>query len=417
MFGAGLSVPVPDVDRTDHLLILGANPLVSNGSLLTAPDMRGRIRAIRERGGKVVVIDPRRSRTAARGLRAPLHPPRHRRAAAVRDRQRAARRGPRRTRAALAEHANGAERIARARRAVHPRGGRARVRDRRRRDPPDGARARRRRARRRLRADRDHDAALRHARELARRRPQLPHRQPRPRGRGDVPARRRRRSATRPAPARSARASRIGRWASRVSGRPEVFGELPVVGLAEEITTPGEGQVRALVTIAGNPLVSTPDAGRARRTRSRRSTSWSRSTSTSTRRPATPTSSSPPPSRWRRPTTTPRSTSSPSAASPTTRRRSCRAPPSQPDEWEMMLRLAAIAAGQGPDADIEAWDELVVRTADRPRGRARRARRSRAATPTRSSPRSAIAAAPSACSTSCSASVRSATASAPTPTG
>src|SRR5688500_8276117 len=64
MFGTGLSVPVPDVDRTDHLLILGANPLVSNGSLLTAPDMRGRLRAIRERGGKVVVIDPRRSRTA-----------------------------------------------------------------------------------------------------------------------------------------------------------------------------------------------------------------------------------------------------------------------------------------------------------------------------------------------------------------
>ena len=54
---------------------------------------------------------------------------------------------------------------------------------------------------------------------------------------------------------------RTGRWASRVSGRGEVFGELPVVGLAEEITTPGEGQVRALVTIAGNPCVSTPDAG------------------------------------------------------------------------------------------------------------------------------------------------------------
>ena len=64
MFGTGLSVAVPDVDRTDHLLMLGANPLVSNGSLLTAPDMRGRIRAIRERGGKVVVVDPRRSRTA-----------------------------------------------------------------------------------------------------------------------------------------------------------------------------------------------------------------------------------------------------------------------------------------------------------------------------------------------------------------
>src|SRR5919112_897964 len=64
MFGHLLSVPVPDVDRCDHLLMLGANPLVSNGSLLTAPDMRGRLRRIRERGGKVVVVDPRRTRTA-----------------------------------------------------------------------------------------------------------------------------------------------------------------------------------------------------------------------------------------------------------------------------------------------------------------------------------------------------------------
>src|SRR5215218_5959320 len=64
MFGTMLSVPIPDVDRCDHLLLLGANPLVSNGSLLTAPNMRGRLRAIRARGGKVVVIDPRRTRTA-----------------------------------------------------------------------------------------------------------------------------------------------------------------------------------------------------------------------------------------------------------------------------------------------------------------------------------------------------------------
>jgi anaerobic selenocysteine-containing dehydrogenase len=64
MFGHMLSIPIPDVDRTDHLLVLGANPLVSNGSLLTAPNMRGRLRAIRERGGKVVVVDPRRTRTA-----------------------------------------------------------------------------------------------------------------------------------------------------------------------------------------------------------------------------------------------------------------------------------------------------------------------------------------------------------------
>jgi anaerobic selenocysteine-containing dehydrogenase len=64
MFGTGTTVPVPDVDRTDHLLVLGANPLASNGSLMTAPDMRGRLRAMRARGGKLVVIDPRRSRTA-----------------------------------------------------------------------------------------------------------------------------------------------------------------------------------------------------------------------------------------------------------------------------------------------------------------------------------------------------------------
>ncbi|MEO7198442.1 MAG: phosphoenolpyruvate carboxylase [Solirubrobacterales bacterium] len=64
MFGGGLSIPVPDIDRTDYLMILGANPLASNGSLWTAPDVRGRLRALRDRGGHVVVIDPRRSRTA-----------------------------------------------------------------------------------------------------------------------------------------------------------------------------------------------------------------------------------------------------------------------------------------------------------------------------------------------------------------
>ena len=64
MFGTALSVPVPDVDRCSYLLMLGANPLVSNGSLMTAPDMRGRMRALRARGGKIVVIDPRRTRTA-----------------------------------------------------------------------------------------------------------------------------------------------------------------------------------------------------------------------------------------------------------------------------------------------------------------------------------------------------------------
>lgn len=64
MFGSNVVLPVADVDRTDHLVVLGANPAVSNGSLSTMPDARGRIRAVRRRGGKVVVVDPRRTETA-----------------------------------------------------------------------------------------------------------------------------------------------------------------------------------------------------------------------------------------------------------------------------------------------------------------------------------------------------------------
>src|SRR6202035_3955252 len=64
MFGTSFSVPIPDVDRTDHLLMLGANPLQSNGSVMTAPNIRGRLRAIRARGGKLVVLAPRLTRTA-----------------------------------------------------------------------------------------------------------------------------------------------------------------------------------------------------------------------------------------------------------------------------------------------------------------------------------------------------------------
>ena len=62
VFGHPLAIPVPDIDRTDLLLLLGANPLESNGSLATAPDWPGRLEAIRRRGGRVVVVDPRRTR-------------------------------------------------------------------------------------------------------------------------------------------------------------------------------------------------------------------------------------------------------------------------------------------------------------------------------------------------------------------
>ena len=65
MYGTALSVPVPDIDRTDYFLMLGANPLISNGSMMTAANFPGRLRALRKRGGKLVVVDPVRTRTAA----------------------------------------------------------------------------------------------------------------------------------------------------------------------------------------------------------------------------------------------------------------------------------------------------------------------------------------------------------------
>ena len=66
LFGHPLLMPVPDLDRTDYWLIIGGNPIASNGSIMTAPDVANRLKAIQQRGGKVVVIDPRRTETAHR---------------------------------------------------------------------------------------------------------------------------------------------------------------------------------------------------------------------------------------------------------------------------------------------------------------------------------------------------------------
>ncbi len=64
MFGHYLMMPIPDIDRTDFMLILGANPAVSNGSIMTAPGFSNRLKVIKKRGGKVIVIDPRYTETA-----------------------------------------------------------------------------------------------------------------------------------------------------------------------------------------------------------------------------------------------------------------------------------------------------------------------------------------------------------------
>src|SRR5436190_2348734 len=64
LYGSPLVVPIPDLNRTSFLLMLGANPMVSHGSVLTAPRIRDQLRAIAGRGGRVVVLDPRRTETA-----------------------------------------------------------------------------------------------------------------------------------------------------------------------------------------------------------------------------------------------------------------------------------------------------------------------------------------------------------------
>ena len=359
MFGAGLSVPVPDVDRTDHLLILGANPLVSNGSLLTAPDMRGRIRAIRERGGKVVVVDPRRSRTAREAsehhfIRPGTDAHLLFAIAGVLVDEGLADPG------AAAEHASGAERIAELAEPFTPEAV----------APLCGIEA---------------DQIRRLARELA------------GAERAAVYARigtttqrfgtlaswlvdvlnyltgnlDREGGAMFPLAAVGQRNSsgsgpvgrgvRIGRWASRVAGRPEVFGELPVVGLAEEITTPGEGQVRALVTVAGNPCVSTPDAAALEAAVETLDFIVSLDIYVNeTTRHADVILPAPEPLAKAHYDFALYQLAVRSVAnySPPVLDRA----PEQPDEWETVLRLAAIAAGQGPDADLEAWDELVINT-------------------------------------------------------
>ena len=64
LFGHKLMFPIPDIDRTDYFLMIGANPVASNGSIWTVPDVRKRIKSLTERGGQLVVIDPRRTETA-----------------------------------------------------------------------------------------------------------------------------------------------------------------------------------------------------------------------------------------------------------------------------------------------------------------------------------------------------------------
>ena len=359
MFGAGLSVPVPDVDRTDHLLILGANPLVSNGSLLTAPDMRGRLRAIRERGGKVVVVDPRRSRTAKEASEHHFIRPgtdAHLLFAIANVLLVEQLADPGR----LAEHANDAELVADLAEPFTPEAVEAVC----------GIAADEIRRLARELAGAEHAAVYARIGTTTQRFGTLASwlvdvlnyltgNLDREGGAMFPLAAAAQRNSSGRGP--TGKGVRVGRWQSRVSGRGEVFGELPVAGLAEEIATPGDGQVRGLITIAGNPLVSTPDSGALAEAVETLEFMVSVDIYVNeTTRHADVVLPAPEPlakahydaalyqlavrsvANWSAPV--------------------LELPEGQPHEWEVILRLAAIAAGQGPDADIEAWDELVIQT-------------------------------------------------------
>lgn len=260
LFGGGLTVPVPDVDRTDLLLILGANPYASNGSLATAPDWPGRIEAMRARGGTLVVVDPRRSRTAEEAdIHLAIRPGTDAlllaaivTVLATEDRIDL---GP------AAPHLEGIDQVVAALAAFTPEAV----------APAVGI---------------DADQIV----DLARRLSDAPSAAVYGRmgtttaefgtvaswlvdlvnaltGNLDQPGGAMFTKAaagasnTRGAPG-TGRGLRVGRHASRVRGLGETMGELPAACMAEEIDTPGEGQIRGMVTVAGNPVLSTPNAER-----------------------------------------------------------------------------------------------------------------------------------------------------------
>ncbi|WP_327136777.1 molybdopterin oxidoreductase family protein [Streptomyces sp. NBC_01340] len=260
LYGDANAIPVPDLDHTDHLLLIGANPLESNGSLCTAPDFPGKLKALRARGGTLTVIDPRTTRTAK-----------------LADRHVTVRPGTDALLLAamtyvlfeeklvdlgdLAPHVQDVEELATA------------VRD----FTPEAVSAA---------CDVDADTIRALARELAAAPTAavygrigsctVPHgtlaswlvdilnvltgNLDRPGGALFPQAA----TDKTPRPAGPGRGFALGRWHSRVSRHPEAKGELPLAALAEEIdtATPEGSPVRALIAIAANPVLSAPDGNR-----------------------------------------------------------------------------------------------------------------------------------------------------------
>ncbi|HEX3528512.1 MAG TPA: molybdopterin-dependent oxidoreductase [Thermoanaerobaculia bacterium] len=357
MFGHWLSIPVPDIERCDFLLMLGANPMASNGSLWTVPDFRGKARALQARGGRLVGVDPRRTETARLADRHLFIRPGsdvffflglvH----TLFD-EGLVRLG------SLAEHVNGVEAV---REAVVP-------------FAPERVAAR-------------CGIAAETIRELARTLAVTDRAAVYGRlgtctqrfgslsswlvdvlnaltGHLDAPGgamfpKAAAFAANTMGPPGTGKGVATGRRRSRVSNAPEVYGELPMTCLAEEIETPGEGQVRALLTIASNPVLSAPNGPRlaAALETLEFMVSVDVYVNETTRHAdvilpgllpfeeshydvAFPQLSYRNHARYSSPVLAP--------------------PPGRPAEWEILLRLAAVAEERGAGADVQILDDEMV---------------------------------------------------------
>jgi anaerobic selenocysteine-containing dehydrogenase len=350
MFGHPDLIAVPDIDRTDYLLMLGANPVASNGSLATAPDWPGRINRIVERGGSVVVVDPRRTETAAIATEHIAIAPGSDAAFLLAIVNVLASDGLIDL-GRLAPAVTGLDEVVAAAQRFTPEGvaGATGI-------PAPTTR----------RVAREFAAASRaaaygrlgtHATRHGTIASWLVDVINTITGNLDNPGGAMFPQAATERP-RSPREYRTGRWHSRVGGHPEVRGELPAAALPAEILTSGTGRIRALVSVAGNPVLSNPDSSRV--DEALEALDFMVSVDlylNETSRHADVVLPVPPP--LHRPhydfAFTQLAVRNVVNFSPAV----IDVPGGIPDEWETMLHLAAIATGQGPDADIDAFDDFV----------------------------------------------------------
>jgi anaerobic selenocysteine-containing dehydrogenase len=254
MYGHQFLLPIPDIDRTDYFLMLGANPVASNGSLMTAPGIAKRLKALTLRG-KLVVIDPRRTETAEIASEHHFIRPGADALFLVAFLQALMRAGPARI-GAYGDRIAGMDTALTAVAAIDCGSLEARTGI----APTTVERlAHEFMAASRAVAYGRMGVSVQIHGTLCQWLLQLINLYS---GNLDREGGALVNEAAIPVTGPGTNRGQRGRWRSRVRGLPEFGGELPVSAMTEEMITPGEGQVRALLTVAGNPVLSTPD-GRA----------------------------------------------------------------------------------------------------------------------------------------------------------